>query len=142
MALAATRTTLDEPGYQKRVSTLHLRLADIFGVAYEDPDCDRLAKRLAKYHDEILTFLLHLEVPADNNHAERQIRGAVVMRKNSYGNRSKNGAHAQAVLMSIFRTCNIQKINPVAFLTESIGAVITTGTPKLLPVLASASQEG
>ena len=89
MALAATRTTLDEPGYQKRVSTLHLRLADIFGVAYEDPDCDRLAKRLAKYHDEILTFLLHLEVPADNNHAERQIRGAVVMRKNSYGNRSK-----------------------------------------------------
>ena len=95
----------------------------------------RLAKRLAKYNDEILTFLLHLQVPADNNHAERQIRGAVIMRKNSYGNRSKNGAHAQAVLMSIFRTCNLLKINPVDFLAESVRAVIMTGAPKPLPPL-------
>lgn len=142
MALAAARSTIDDHTYQNRVATLHIRLADIFGVPYKDPDCDRLAKRLAKYYDEILTFLRHLEVPADNNHAERQIRGAVIMRKNSYGNRSKNGAHAQAVLMSVFRTCNLQKINPVSFLGESIAAAIMTGTPKLLPVLASPGQEG
>ena len=42
----------------------------------------------------------------DNNHAERTIRPAVIIRKNSYGNRSQRGADCQAVLMSIFRTLN------------------------------------
>jgi transposase len=142
MALAAARTTLDETAYQNRVANLHIRLADIFGAPYQDPDCDRLAKRLDKYSDEILTFLLHLQVPADNNHAERQIRSAVIMRKNSYGNRSKNGAYAQAVLMSIFRTCNLQKINPVSFLVDSIASLTRTGMPKLLPFSASSGQGG
>lgn len=142
MALAAARAGIDDTAYQNRVATLHIRLADIFGASYEDPDCNRIAKRLAKYNDEILTFLLHLAVPADNNHAERQIRGAVIMRKNSYGNRSKNGAHAQAVLMSIFRTCNLQKINPVDFLAESVRAVLMMGEPKPLPICPASSQEG
>ena len=124
------------------MAILHIRLADIFGASYEDPDCIRIAKRPAKYNDEILTFLLHLQVPADDNHAERQIRGAVIMRKNSYGNRSKNGAHAQAVLMSIFRTCNLLKINLVDFLAESVRAVIMTGAPKPLPICLASSQEG
>jgi hypothetical protein len=35
--------------------------------------------------------------------AERTIRPAVIIRKNSYGNRSQRGTEAQAVLMSIFR---------------------------------------
>ena len=65
---------------------LHVRLADIFGRGYRDKDCERLAKRLAKHSDEVLTFLLHPDVGANNNHAERQIRFVVVMRKNSQGN--------------------------------------------------------
>ncbi|MDO4588123.1 MAG: transposase [Planctomycetia bacterium] len=32
--------------------------------------------------------MYRIELPFDNNHAERSIRPAVIMRKNSYGNRS------------------------------------------------------
>ena len=46
------------------------------------------------------TFLDHPGVPPDNNHAERQIRPAVIVRKNSYANDSEEGAETQAVLMS------------------------------------------
>ena len=69
-----------------------------------DADVRRLAKRLRKYWDELLTFLEDPTVPATNNHAEREIRPAVIMRKVMQGNRSDKGAQTQSVLMSLLRT--------------------------------------
>lgn len=132
LKLVINRNKIGKCKYENRVANLHIRLADIFGVSYRDKDCDRLAKRLAKHSEELFVFLLHPDVPADNNHAERQIRFAVVMRKNSYGNRSKRGAQAQAILMSIFRTCQLRGIDPIEFLANSVAAAIRSGSP--LPI--------
>ncbi|MEW6006575.1 MAG: transposase [bacterium] len=71
---------------------------------------------------------------ADNNHAERQIRPAVIMRKNSYCNRSQKGADAQAILMSIFRTLHLRKTDPIVALTDSLSEWIKTGNVAPLPV--------
>jgi transposase len=140
--LVIDRDKLGKSKYEKRVANLHMRLADILGASYLDKDCERLAKRLAKHSDELLVFLLHRDVPADNNHAERQIRFAVIMRKNSYGNRSKRGAQAQATLMSIFRTCQLRAIDPIAFLADSVAAAIRSGSPLPIPKSPSAGQNG
>jgi len=142
LKLIVERQKLAPEAYQNRVADLHLRLADIFGAPYTDHDCERLAKRLAKHSDEILTFLLHPDVPADNNHSERQIRGAVVMRKNSYGNQSPRGALAQAILMSLFRTCHLLGMDPIVFLTRSVQAAIITGSPLPLGASLAAGQGG
>src|SRR5881628_1687072 len=133
LKLVIDRDKLGEPTYDRRVANLHLRLADIFGHSYRDNDCERLSKRLAKHSEELLVSLLHPDVPADNNHAERQIRFAVVMRKNSYGNQSKRGAQAQAILMSIFRTCQLRGIDPITFLAASVAAAIRSESPLLIP---------
>lgn len=133
LKLVVDRDKMSKRKYDKRVAHLHIRLADIFGASYRDKDCDRLAKRLAKHSEELFVFLLHPDVPADNNHAERQMRFAVVMRKNSYGNQSKRGAQAQAILMSIFRTCQLRGIDPIAFLANSVAAAIRTGSPLPIP---------
>jgi transposase len=133
LKLVITREKVDTVIYENRVASLHMRLADIFGRCYRDKDCERLAKRLAKHSDELLVFLLHPGVSADNNHAERQIRFAVIMRKNSYGNRSKRGAQTQAILMSAFRTCQLRGIDPFAFLVSSVAAAIRSGSPLPIP---------
>jgi transposase len=133
LKLVVDRDKIGKHKYQKRVANLHIRLADIFGASYRDKDCHRLAKRLAKHSEELFVFLLHPDVPADNNHAERQMRFAVVMRKNSYGNRSKRGAQAQAILMSIFRTCQLRGIDPIEFLANSVAAAIRSGSPLPIP---------
>ena len=138
--LVIARDKMAVTEYERRVANLHIRLADIFGRTYRDKHCERLAKRLAKHSDELLVFLLHPDVPADNNHAERQIRFAVVMRKNSYGNRSKRGAQAQAILMSIFRTCQLRGIDPIEFLADSVAAAIRSGVPLPIPDSPSAQQ--
>lgn len=133
LKLVIDRDKLGKTTYERRVANLHMRLAEIFGRAYRDNDCERLAKRLAKHSDALLVFLLHPDVPADNNHAERQVRFAVVMRKNSYGNRSEQGAQTQAILMSIFRTCQLRGIDPITFLAASVAAAIRSGSPLAIP---------
>jgi len=139
LKLVVDREKLGDAPYNRRVANLHMRLADIFGCSYRDKDCDRLSKRLAKHSDELLVFLLHPNVPADNNHAERQMRFAVIMRKNSYGNQSMRGAETQAILMSIFRTCQLRGIDPITFLTASVAAAIGSGVP--LPIPESPKQQ-
>lgn len=142
LKLVIDRDKLGAPTYERRVANLHMRLADIFGCSYRDKDCERLAKRLDKHSEELLVFLLHPGVPADNNHAERQMRFAVVMRKNSYGNHSKRGAQAQAILMSIFRTFQLRGIDPIGSLAASVAAAIRSGSPLPIPDSSATRSEG
>ena len=96
-------------------------------------------KRLRRHASELFTFLDHADVPFDNNHAERQIRPAVVARKNSYANGSEDGAETQAVLMSVFRTLKQRGHNPVSSVTNAIRIHLRTGVLPCLPGPAAES---
>ena len=77
---------------------------------HHHPDLKRLAKRIMKYRMELYTFI-HTGTDPTNNAAEREVRPAVLMRKTSYGNRSRKGADTQAIMMSLIRTCSKREIN-------------------------------
>ncbi len=79
-------------------------------------------------------------VPFDNNHAERSIRPAVIIRKNSYGNRSDHGADCQAVLMSIFRTLKQRGHDPIKTILTAIQTSLQTG--QLPPLPARRTSDG
>ena len=72
------------------------------------PDKDKLAiklqKKLNKIAQDILRFLHHNHVPADNNGSERAIRTIKVKQKVSGGFRSSEGADAFAVIRSVIDT--------------------------------------
>ena len=63
-----------------------------------------LFKRVRNYRHDLFTFLDEDGVAPDNNHAEREIRPAGLMRKNSFHNMRLDGAYTQAILMTIYRT--------------------------------------
>jgi hypothetical protein len=73
-----------------------------------DPQADRLSKRLKKHQANLTTFLHPKKVDGTNNAAERAIRPAVVMRKITGGSRSSSGAKARAILASVMRTAEQQ----------------------------------
>jgi len=124
--------------YASRIEQFYKRLLDLALDPYSDKDARRLAKRLEKYRDELFTFLTHPNVPSDNNHAEREIRTAVLMRKIIYGNRSANGALTQSVLMTVFRTLKRRGYNPISTLVSALGDYIQTGKlPPFPPVITS-----
>jgi transposase len=102
-----------EEEFAIKKANLHQRLKDIYQQTYTDREAKRLAQRLEKHKDELLTFLDHPEIAHDNNHAERQLGPAVISRKNSYCNRSEKGAFAQTVFMTFFRTLNLRNQDPI-----------------------------
>jgi hypothetical protein len=79
---------------------------------------ERLAQHLWKHRDDLLTFLYFPGLDATNWRAELAIRFGVILRKLWGGNRTWTGAHAQAVLMSVWRSCWQQGLNAVDLLSQ------------------------
>jgi transposase len=121
------------PTYASRRNRLHTRLDELMATPWEDKQAKRLLKRFRRHRQDLFTFLDDPAVPFDNNAAERAIRPAVIIRKNSYGNRSQHGADAQAVLMSIYRTLKQRSHDPLKTITEALAAYLKTGKVPALP---------
>jgi transposase len=87
-------------------SQLEQSLLDLLGQQLPDKDklAIRLQKKLNKITQDILCFLHHNHVPADNNGSERAIRTIKVKQKVSGGFRSVDGADAFAVIRSVIDT--------------------------------------
>lgn len=120
--------------YESRIVLIHRRLCQLADARYDDADAARLGARISRHRDHLFTFLDRVEVPFDNNHAERQIRPAVIIRKNSLCNRSDNGAQTQGVLMSIYRTLRLRGHDPTATIANALRQRLQTGTLPPLPV--------
>ncbi len=129
---------LDDVLYQRRRERIEKRLDLIIAHEWSNKEARRLIKRLKRHHDELFTFLGNRDVPFDNNFGERSIRGAVIMRKNSYNNRSERGAKTQSILMSVFFTLKQRGLNPVGTVKKALLIYIKTGKlPKLAEFTAA-----
>jgi transposase len=79
---------------------------------------ERLAQHLWNHLEQLLTFLSVPGLDATNRRAELAIRFGVILRKVWGGNRTWVGARAQAVLMSVWRTCWQQGRSALDFLSQ------------------------
>ncbi len=100
---------------------------------FADADVRRLCKRLRRTGDHLFTFLDYPQIPFENNFAERQIRPAVILRKNSQSNRSDRGARTQAVLMSVYRTLRLRGHDPLQTIANALRDYLQTGRLPTLP---------
>ena len=119
--------------YASRRARLSTRLQMLIDTDWNNTHAKRLIKRLRRHQSDLFTFLDQENVPFDNNHAERCIRPAVILRKNSYGNRSQRGADCQAVLMSVFRTLKQRGHDPIRTVVAAIEQSLLTGQLPPLP---------
>ena len=119
--------------YASRRARLTTRLEELIAAEWNNKHARRLLKRLRRHQNDMFTFLDQKGVPFDNNHAERSIRPAVILRKNSYGNRSQRGADCQAVLMSVFRTLKQRGHDPIRTVVTAIEQFLLTNQLPPLP---------
>ena len=83
-------------------------------------DVRNLATALFVQHDNFFVFVYHDGVEPTNNRAEHALRTAVQWRKIMFGNRSAIGELAVARLLTVTRTCQMQQLNALAYLTAAI----------------------
>lgn len=133
------RGQLPEATYASRRGRLAVRLEQLIDTPWKDGHAKRLVKRLRRHRNDLFTFLDQPDVPFDNNAAERAIRPAVIIRKNSYGNRSQRGADCQAVLMSVFRTLKQRGHDPIQTVVAALATYLTSGKLPPLPKPKNAS---
>lgn len=131
--LSKRRKELSAKAFASRRQRLDGRLHELLAQPWEQRHARRLVKRLRRHASELFTFLDNPEVPFDNNHGERQIRPAVIARKDSYANGSDDGAETQAILMSVFRTLKQRGHNPVSAVSDAVRASLRTGQLPPMP---------
>ena len=79
-----------------------------------------LATALFEHNQRLFTFLEQEGVEPTNNSAERALRTGVQWRKICFGNRSAEGELATARLLTVAETCDLQRLNILAYLSAAI----------------------
>ena len=97
----------------------------IFALAEQHLDSSHrevrnLATALFEHNQRLFTFLEHEGVEPTNNSVERALRTGVQWRKICFGSRSANGELATARLLTIAETCDLQRLNILAYLSAAI----------------------
>src|SRR5437588_7135825 len=111
---------------------LEAKLDRLLARSYREPANRRLAKHLRHERPYLFTFLYCPGlVDATNNLAERVVRMLLVIRKNWGGNRTENGARAQAILTSVLCTARQQDKDVFELLVD----LLRSPQPKLLDLL-------
>jgi transposase len=129
VSLLGDKEALPPETFERRKRHLYRRLEEFFTADWEAPDAKRLVKRLKRHKAELFTFLEHPNVSPYNNHGEQQMRKPVLTRKVSQQNRSAQGAKTQAILMSLFRSADLQGHNPVETILTQARALIVKPQP-------------
>jgi transposase len=100
------------------VGRLENRLSELIFPHKTNVANERLAQHLWAHRHDLLTFLRQPGLVATNWRAELAIRFGVLLRKVWGGSRTWAGARAQAVLMSVWRTCWQQGRSALDFLSQ------------------------
>jgi transposase len=79
-----------------------------------------LATALFEHNDRLFTFLEHEGVEPTNNSVERALRTGVQWRKICFGNRSARGELATSRLLTVSETCDLHRLNTLAYLSAAI----------------------
>lgn len=131
--LSEKRKQLRPEVYRRLKHRLDRRLDQFLADSYQDRDAKRLLKRLRRHQRELFTFLEYEGVSPYNNYAEQQMRSPVLTRKVSQQNRSDHGAKTQSILMTLFRSAQLQGHNPVeTILSTAKEALAARSTGEIL----------
>ncbi|MEA2037774.1 MAG: IS66 family transposase [Nanoarchaeota archaeon] len=101
---------LDHKGTSEMVEQLKGEIFQLTQRHYKHLTVWKFVKNLY-YRDgvNLFRFVTNPEIASTNNISERELRALVIIRKISYGSRSRRGANATVMLLSIIQTLRLQK---------------------------------
>jgi hypothetical protein len=117
IALRKRRDELAASTYAHYCRDIERRIDRLLSGTSSIPDYERLRRHMAKHREQLLVCLYEPDVEPTNNLAERELRGAVVIRKLGGCNRSEQHA-AHAVIASVAQTAHRQGSTMTNFVTR------------------------
>jgi len=117
---AEERLALHQRESQPVLEELKLKMeADLAEGRVEDNSgLGKAYRYILKRWDGLTVFLRVAGAPLDNNAIERQLKKAVLHRKNALFYRSDRGAAVGDIYMSLIKTCELNGVNALDYLTQ------------------------
>jgi transposase len=104
------------PAKDRTTSWLWCELEQLEAMPTDSDRAARLQKRLRRYHGQWLIFLDHPTIPPTNNLAEQAVRALVILRKLTFGSRTRAGAKRLGTLLTVIETAKRQSKSSLKFL--------------------------
>ena len=95
----------------------------------------RTCANILDVQDSLWHFFDSKDIPATNNHAERQLRPLVISKKLSFGTQSERGSRFIERIFTVITSCQQQGRNALAFIIQSVQHyVLRIEAPSLLAI--------
>jgi transposase len=104
------------PEKDREAAWLRDEQARLEAVPLDSKKAKTLQGRIRRYSKEWLTFLDHPGIPPTNNLAEQAVRFLVILRKLTFGSRTRAGARRLGAMMTVIQTAKRQGKNVIRFL--------------------------
>ena len=95
---------LKRPAFRQRALELKLEIKSSIYAPAQHPGIQRIQNIFRENACRLYHWSKSPTIPAENNRAERELRGLVIARKISFGSQSEQGARTREILMSILHT--------------------------------------
>lgn len=92
------------PAFRERALELKLEIKSSIYAPAQHPGIQRIQNIFRENASRLYHWAKKPSIPAENNRAERELRGLVIARKISFGSQSEQGARTREILMSVLHT--------------------------------------
>jgi len=103
---------------EQQIERLELRWQDELNQPKLDEEQKKVLRSMKRHWTGLTLFVNDPRIPLHNNRAERLLRNAVILRKNSFGSGSEWSGQLAAKLFGIFQTWLINGLDPQALLLD------------------------
>ena len=123
--------------FRREALRLRRRIEAVTNAPARHPAIQSYQDIFRNHPDRLYQWTKHPSIPAENNRAERDLRGLVIARKVSYGSQSAQGAKTREVLMSVLHSLAKRTDQPAQRLKTCLDHLSLHPSAKPFPFLFS-----
>ena len=130
--------------FAREAKRIRQKIEKMIDSCTKDPALQNIQIWMRERQGELFRWTESPNIPAENNHAERGVRGLVVARKISFGGQSEDALWVRGVMQSVMESLALLYDNPAVVLAEALDIYANTGSkaqvrdflfPKVMPVM-------
>ena len=116
------------PGdFAREAEAIKSKIVELAGRSARDPELQNAQNIFREHADRMYHWARGPDIPAENNRAERGVRGLVIARKTSFGGQSEGALRVREVNQSVMETLALRHDDPAAKLAQALDVYASTG---------------